>query len=261
MPLDQLEATCGWPVSMPSASTSTLRMPQLRRDRPCPIRRRCGLPWPHSRSAPFVQRPAGDDEAADMLREMARKADQLMREVQRLQQTRSRRDRSPARRRASSSTPSLLQPQTLSASAPTASSERPMALPTSRMAERAAIADHRRGKPGAVAAVFRIDVLDHLLAPLMLEIDIDVGRLVARGADEALEQKVDLGGIDGGDAEAVADGGIGGRAAALAEDVLRSGRSGRDRDGEEIRRVVEAGRSDRAHARSRARPLTGTPSG
>ena len=39
--------------------------------------------------------------------------------------------------------------------------------------------DHRRGDPGAVAAVFLVDVLDHFLAPLMLEIDVDVGRLLA----------------------------------------------------------------------------------
>jgi hypothetical protein len=31
--------------------------------------------------------------------------------------------------------------------------------------------------------------LDHLLAPLVLEIDIDVGRLAAIGGDEALEQR------------------------------------------------------------------------
>ena len=74
-----------------------------------------------------------------------------------------------------------------------------------------------------------IDVLDHLLAPLVLEIDVDVGRLVALRRDEALEQEVDAVGVDRGDAEAVADRGIGRRAAALAEDVLRSGRSGRCR--------------------------------
>ena len=44
--------------------------------------------------------------------------------------------------------------------------------------------------PGAVAAVFLVDVLDHLLAPLVLEIDVDVGRLVALLGDEALEQQV-----------------------------------------------------------------------
>ena len=59
-----------------------------------------------------------------------------------------------------------------------------------------AIGDHGGGEAGAVAAVFAIDVLDHLLAPLVLEIDVDVGRLVALVADEALEQQVDLVGID-----------------------------------------------------------------
>ena len=85
------------------------------------------------------------------------------------------------------------------------------------------------GDAGAVAAVFLVDVLDHLLAPLVLEIDVDVGRLVALGRDEALEEEVGALGVDLGDAEAVADGGIGGRAAALAEDAPSRGRSGRCR--------------------------------
>ena len=53
-----------------------------------------------------------------------------------------------------------------------------------------AIGDDGRGDAGALAAVFAVDVLDHLLAPLVLEIDVDVGRLVALGRDEALEQKI-----------------------------------------------------------------------
>ena len=49
-------------------------------------------------------------------------------------------------------------------------------------------------------------------------------------------------GIDGGDAEAVADGGVGGRAAALAEDAAALARIAHDVvDGEEIGRVVELG--------------------
>ena len=44
----------------------------------------------------------------------------------------------------------------------------------------------------AVAAVALVDVLDHLLAPLVLEIDVDVGRLAAVVRDEALEQEVGL---------------------------------------------------------------------
>ncbi len=75
----------------------------------------------------------------------------------------------------------------------------------------------------------------------MLEIDVDVGRLFALGRDEALEQKIDLGGIDIGDGEAVADGGVGGRAAPLAEDALAPRVMDDVVDGEEIGRVVELG--------------------
>jgi hypothetical protein len=45
----------------------------------------------------------------------------------------------------------------------------------------AAIADDGADDRRAVAAVAVIDVLDHLLAPLVLEIDVDIGRLVAPG--------------------------------------------------------------------------------
>ena len=39
-------------------------------------------------------------------------------------------------------------------------------------------------------AVAFVEVLDDLLAPLMLEVDVDVGRLVALGRDEAGEERV-----------------------------------------------------------------------
>ena len=57
----------------------------------------------------------------------------------------------------------------------------------------------------------------------MLEIDVDVGRLVALVGQEALEQDFDFLGIHRGDAEAIADGRVGGRAAALAEDAHLAG--------------------------------------
>jgi hypothetical protein len=72
----------------------------------------------------------------------------------------------------------------------------------------------------ALAAVLAVDVLDHLLAPLVLEVHVDVGRLVALPGHEALEQHLELVGAHGGDAEAVADDGVGRRAAALAEDAV-----------------------------------------
>src|SRR3546814_11592174 len=54
------------------------------------------------------------------------------------------------------------------------------------LADRAAraIMDDGRGDSRAPTAVSVIDMLDHLLAPLMFEIDVDVGRLVALRSEE-----------------------------------------------------------------------------
>ena len=103
----------------------------------------------------------------------------------------------------------------------------------------AAIGDHGGGDAGAVAAVFAVDILNDLLAPLVLEIDVDVGRLAPLRRDEALEQQIGAVGIDLGDAEAEADRGIGRRAAALAEDLLRARVAHDVVDGEEVGRVGE----------------------
>src|SRR4029077_8603131 len=73
---------------------------------------------------------------------------------------------------------------------------------------------------GAVAPVTLVDVLDHLLAPLVLEIDVDVGRLGATLGNEAGGGEVAFFRVHRGDAEAVADGAVRRRAAALAEDFL-----------------------------------------
>ena len=71
-----------------------------------------------------------------------------------------------------------------------------------QVAQRAAraIHDDRRGDRGPIAAVLLVDVLDDLLAPLVLEVDVDVGRLVALAGDETLERAACAArGIDGGD--------------------------------------------------------------
>ncbi len=96
---------------------------------------------------------------------------------------------------------------------------------------------------GALAAVTLVDVLDHLLAPLVLEIDVDVGRLVAVLRDEAGEQQLALVRVHLGDAEAIADRAVGRRAAPLAEDrLLQVARVGDHVvHGEEVARVVELG--------------------
>src|SRR6185369_8312024 len=99
-----------------------------------------------------------------------------------------------------------------------------------------------RGDPGAGAAVFLINVLDHLLAPLMLEIDVDVGRLAALLTNEALEQQVAGRRVDRGDAEAITDGAVRRRAAPLAQDRRVEGaRKGDDvMDSQEVSREVQA---------------------
>ena len=60
----------------------------------------------------------------------------------------------------------------------------------------AAIGDDLRGHAGAVAAVFFVEILDDFFAPFVLEIDVDIRRLVAGGGDESLEEHVDASGID-----------------------------------------------------------------
>ncbi len=83
-----------------------------------------------------------------------------------------------------------------------------------------AIVDDGGGDGGAVTTVALVDVLDHFLAPLVLEIDVDVGRLVAVLGQEAREQQLLLDRIDRRDAEQVADQRIGRAGRALAQDRI-----------------------------------------
>jgi hypothetical protein len=103
------------------------------------------------------------------------------------------------------------------------------------------ISDERGRERGAPAAVFPVDVLDDFLAPLMLEIDVDVGRLVALLRDEALEQELLLCGIDLGNLQGVADGGIGRRAAPLAENAPAASVADDVLDRQEKRLVAKLG--------------------
>ena len=73
----------------------------------------------------------------------------------------------------------------------------------------------------ALAPVLLEYVLDDFLASFVLEVDVDVRRLVALRADEALEQRGDVARVDFGDAQGVAHDRIGRRAAALAQDRFR----------------------------------------
>ena len=92
----------------------------------------------------------------------------------------------------------------------------------------AAIGDDvgRHGRAELAEAL--VDVLDGALALVAAgQVDIDIGPLAALFGEEALEQQVHADGIDGGDPERIADGAVGGRAAALRQDVVARGRSAR----------------------------------
>src|SRR6188474_936798 len=71
-----------------------------------------------------------------------------------------------------------------------------------------AITDHHGGERGAAAPVFPVDVLNHLLAPLVLEVDVDVRRLVALARDETLEEQAHARRVDFRDAERIAHHGV-----------------------------------------------------
>ena len=160
----------------------------------------------------------GDDEAAGVLREVAREADQLRRELHPELDDR-RLGIEAALAQALGGDAAAVEPVL-------ALRDRLDALQVD--AERAADVAQRRARPvadddggerGAVPAVLAVDVLDHLLAALVLEVDVDVGRLVALDADEAAEQQRGAARVDLGDEQAVADQRVGGAAAALAEDA------------------------------------------
>ena len=179
-----------------------------------------------------------DHEAADMLGEVAREAHQLLGQLQ-----------CQAQGRIVRVEPGFAQGrlvQALAAVAPDRAAERFLhvrrqAHDLGDLAHRrlGAVADHGGGECGVVATVGPVDPLDHLLAAFMLEVDVDVGRLVALGRDEALEQHVDVRGVDRGDAQCVADDGIGGRAAPLAQDVLAARVLDDVVDGEEVGGVAQ----------------------
>jgi hypothetical protein len=72
---------------------------------------------------------------------------------------------------------------------------------------------------GVVPAVGVVDVPDGLLAAVGLDVDVDVRRPVPFGGQEPLEQQPPLHRVGVGDAQRITDRGVGGRAAALGQDV------------------------------------------
>ena len=74
-----------------------------------------------------------------------------------------------------------------------------------------------------LAAVASVDVLDHLLAAVGLEVDVDVGRGGPFGRKEAFEDQVVGQRVDGGDAQQKSHQRVSSRAATLAADTLPAG--------------------------------------
>src|SRR5439155_10351432 len=80
----------------------------------------------------------------------------------------------------------------------------------------------------ALLAVFLADVIDHVFAPFLAEIDIDIGRLAAVRIEEALEEQVVFERIDVAELEHVADERAARRAAGAGRNALA------DRETDEI---------------------------
>ena len=124
----------------------------------------------------------------------------------------------------------------------------PGVLAGGRMAQRLGRVPHRRAAPvgdhvghlgGAVPAVAAVHVLDHLLAPVALDVDVDVGRAVALGRQEPLEQQTQRHRVHVGDAQHVAHRRVGGRSPALAVDVAAAAERGDVPHHQEIARKPE----------------------
>ena len=71
-----------------------------------------------------------------------------------------------------------------------------------------------------LAAVAGVDVLDHLLAPVGLEVDIDVRGCGPFAGEKTLENQIVRQRIDGRDPQQVGHQRVGRRAAALAADAM-----------------------------------------
>ena len=103
-----------------------------------------------------------------------------------------------------------------------------------------AVGDDVRGHGRAGRPVALVDVLDDPLAPVPArQVEVDVGPLPALLGEEALEEQLHAHRVDRGDAEAVADRAVRGRAAALGEDALAPAEVHEVPDDEEVAGEVE----------------------
>ena len=163
------------------------------------------------------ERPARDDEAADVLRQVAGKAAQGFGDPQPFADTR-RFGVQPMFGKAFGQLLALVPPgQRAGQRVDLGDAE---AERTPGIAQRAlgAVGNQRRRQCCPLATVFFVDVGNDFGAPLVFEIDIDVGRLAAFFRDKTLEQHCRTRRVDFGDAQREADRRIGRRATPLTED-------------------------------------------
>ena len=184
------------------------------------------------------QRPLRQHEAARVLRQVTREAEQLRGDLHQLPHRQvvgvQARFAQPLRVDGLAVPPLVVAAQRVQG----------LRLETQRLADVAQraldpVRDHHRRQRRALARVLAVEVLDDLLAALVLEVDVDVGRLVALLADEALEQHLHPLRIDLGHVGAVADDGVGRAAAPLAQDALRAREVDDVGHGEEVMLVAQ----------------------
>ena len=206
------------------------------------------------------QRAAGDHEAADVLRQMPRKAEELRGEI------------AAARRRvrsAGSSPASRTRSSAIGVVAPAPDdawrARRRRRAKPKRLADLAdrrarAVADHGRRpcRPGRGRISRRCTGSPPRGARARNRRRCRAARCARALMKRSNSRSMRAGSTDG-DAEAIADGRVGRRAAALAEDVARPREAHDVVDGEEIGRVVELARSAAARARSACGPCPGCP--
>ena len=190
--------------------------------------------------AQLVQPPPRDHKPADMLSEMARKPHDLADQPQRLREPRLVRIQPglPDQLRVGARIRRPPHPARQPGGGVPGEAHRP-----AHLADRGAGAEARHGgaESGAVAPVALVDPLDDLLAPLVLEVDVDVRRLAPVLRDEPLEDHRDAVGADLGDPEQVAQDRVARRPPALAENAARPRLADDVVDGQEIRGEAQLG--------------------
>ena len=73
----------------------------------------------------------------------------------------------------------------------------------------------------------------------MLEININIGRLIALGRDETFKQQIKTARVHRGNADAITHGRVGGTAAPLTQNALGARKAHQVVHGEEIGRVIQ----------------------